>query len=227
MHINKKNTNKTFKDSITQFLIDTGKITVTVGGDFGVIPFASTAKMAFEYVEEHATNNLIEEVLNGLKDVNVSGLEPYKMVIRLYKTNQVIAKAITNDKIQRFKNLTINGIIFQKELSDNDYETFVELTDRLTDEEFLFLSVLTQRIPQNSYNEYKEFRQMYEKFLEEFMSCYSFDKDKILYIRNSLVGKGLLDFVMTYGGLELGHIVDISYKYVNFVENSNGGTNAK
>ena len=212
-------------DSLTQFAIENGKIAATIASDCK-IP-TNTLKMCLEFVEEHSISSFLAEVEKGLQIIDIESLDKYKALKRLYRIKQVIAKAITNDKILRFKNLAINGIVCKNAISDNEYETFVEITDQLNDDEFLYLSQVVKNIPKNSYKEYKEFREMYQSIIPKLKSLYGFSDDKILYLRNSLIGKGLLNWVMTYGGLELGHIVEISYKYVQFVETFFGEDNAK
>lgn len=203
---------KTWKDTVAQYLIDNGKNIVDYATPLGL------CKKALETIEEHNRDRFIQEVLDGLKDVDTTSLDAEKSLKRLYKSVQVIAKAMTQDKLNRFKNLTINGIINQNNLSDNDYETYLNIVDKLTDDEFIYLYNLVKTIPQKSY-QYDEFRELYNFAITKLKKDFNFNDDKILYIRNSLVGHGLLDYVLTYGGNQIGKITDIAYLFIKYVDN--------
>lgn len=127
---------KTFNDSLCQFLIDNGKKAVDLANPL------SACKLALETLEEHNKDRFIEDVLKGLRNVDTESLKAEKSLERLYKSLQVIAKATTQDKINRFKKLTINGIIYQNSTSDNDYELYLSLVDNLNDMEILVLKYL-------------------------------------------------------------------------------------
>ncbi|OLA94675.1 MAG: hypothetical protein BHW64_02735 [Candidatus Melainabacteria bacterium LEY3_CP_29_8] len=129
----------------------------------------------------------------------------------------MISKATTQDKINRIQALTINGILEQNDLTDEDYELYVRITDELTDAEFIYLYKLIKGIPQGAY-EYKDFRPMYETVKQQIQEECGYSDDKILYIRNSLVGCGLLDYVLTYGGNAVGSITDTAYSYIKYIE---------
>ena len=96
---------KTWKDTVAQYLIDNGKNIVDCANPLGL------CKKALETIEGHNRDRFIQEVLDGLKDVDAQSLDVVKSLQLLYKSSQVISKAMTKDKLNRFKNLTINGII--------------------------------------------------------------------------------------------------------------------
>lgn len=141
---------RTFNDMICQFLIDKGKNIVDL------INPLTACKLALETIEEHNKNRHIAEVLEGLKYVDTESLKAEKSLERLHKSLQVIAKATTQDKINRFKQLTINGIIYQDEISDNDYELYLNIIDNLTDNEFLILSIINKIYPTIIIDRYAE-----------------------------------------------------------------------
>lgn len=202
---------KTFLDTIAQFLIDNGCNLIDIQNPLGI------CKLGLKKIEEHNRNRFITEVLSGLTPVDTQSLQAERSLHRLYKSLQVISKATTQDKINRFKTLTINGILEQHSLTDEDYELYVRITDELTDSEYIYLYKLTKFIPQEI-TEYEEFRDLYNKVIEDIKRELNFNDDKILCIRNSLVGRGLLDYVLTYGGNELGKINSMAYSYIKFVE---------
>ncbi len=206
---------KTWKDTVAQYLIDNGKNIVDCANPLGL------CKKALETIEGHNRDRFIQEVLDGLKDVDAQSLDVVKSLQLLYKSSQVISKAMTKDKLNRFKNLTINGIINQNSLSDNDYETYLNIVDKLTDDEFIYLYNLVKTIPQKPY-QYDEFRKLYNLAITKLKKDFNFNDDKILYVRNSLAGHGLLDYVLTYGGNQIGKITNIAYLFVEYV--GNGGS---
>ena len=131
---------KTWKDTVTQYLINSGITVVDCSNPFGL------CKKALETIEDRNKDRFIQKVLDGIATVDTESLEAEKSLARLYKSSQVISKALTQDKINRFKTLTINGILEQNSLSDDDYDLFVRLTDMLTDLEFLYLDIFTKHI---------------------------------------------------------------------------------
>ena len=177
----------------------------------------SLCKLGLKKVEEHNRDRFIQEVLTGLKSVDTESLQAEKSLHRLYKSLQVISKATTQDKINRFKSLTINSILEQNSLTDEDYELYIRITDELTDSEFIYLYKLTKGISKDI-NEYDKFRTLYNNIKDDLKNELGFSDDKILCIRNSLVGRGLLDYVLTYGGNEIGRITDTAYSYIKYVE---------
>lgn len=141
---------------------------------------------------------------------------------RLYKSSQVISKALTQDKINRFKTLTINGILEQNSLSDDDYDLFVRLTDMLTDLEFLYLDIFTKHIPRDlSANDTSDTRTQFKdatkRALQE-LKALSITDEKLDFTRNSLAGYGLIKLAAAFGGLAFNGLSDIAYDYVEFIK---------
>ena len=104
-------------------------------------------KLGFQIIKDKKDENFLNDVLNGVKNVTVENIKAEKSLERLYKSLQVIAKATTNEKIERFKRFTINGMIYQNEISDNDYELYLNILDNLTDKEFIILSIINKIHP--------------------------------------------------------------------------------
>lgn len=104
-------------------------------------------KLGFQIIKDKKEEAFINDVLNSKANVDTSVFKTQKLLERLYKVTQVIAKATTQDKINRFKKLTINGIIYQNEISDDDYELYLNILDNLTDNEFLILSIINKLWP--------------------------------------------------------------------------------
>ena len=123
-------------DKFTQFLIDSGKFVVDVSSPLGA------CKRALEQVEQRNEDQFIENVLNDVNKADIESLDAVSSLKRLYRVIQVINKATTQDKINRFKQLTVNGIINQESISDDNYELFVNIIDDLTDLEFIILSAI-------------------------------------------------------------------------------------
>jgi hypothetical protein len=180
----KETIKKTFTDSITQFLIDTGKNIIDLNNPL------SACKLALETVEKYNEDRFIEEVLNGLKDVNVESLSAIKSLERLYKSVQVIAKATTKEKIERFKKLTINGIILQEKLSDNDYELYIRLVDELSDVEYFLLNLIYEK--ENKAGSKHLDIKLSEKLENEIIAAINIDKNMISSYVEILTGKGLI-----------------------------------
>ena len=65
--------------------------------------------------------------MSNLVNIDIQSLDAIRSLKRLYKSLQVISKATTQEKIDRFIELTVNGIIAQEQLSDEDYELFVNI----------------------------------------------------------------------------------------------------
>lgn len=131
-------TRKTLNDTITEFLISSGRgIAVCMNP-------LDLCKEALTYIETHNEDNFINEVLDETKKIDIQSLDAVKSLKRLYKSVQVIAKATTNTKIERFKKLTVNGICYQEKISDPDYDLYVNIIDELSDTEFLILYKINQ-----------------------------------------------------------------------------------
>ncbi len=131
-------TRKTLNDSITEFLISSGRGIATCVNPLNL------CKEALTYIETRNEDNFIKGVLDKTKKIDTQSLDAVKSLKRLYKSVQVIAKATTNDKIERFKRLTVNGICYPDRISDSDYELYVNIIDELSDTEFLILYKINQ-----------------------------------------------------------------------------------
>ncbi len=129
---------KTFIDSITEYLLDTGKNIANL------VSLSAAAKSALEKLEKHNEDRFIDLVFNGRTKIDIQSLDAARNLKRLYKSIQVVSKAITQEKIDRFVKLTVNGIIAQEQISDEDYELFVNIVDELTDQEFLILHTINE-----------------------------------------------------------------------------------
>ena len=207
---------KTWKDTVTQYLINSGITVVDCSNPFGL------CKKALETIEDRNKDRFIQKVLDGIATVDTESLEAEKSLARLYKSSQVISKALTQDKINRFKTLTINGILEQNSLSDDDYDLFVRLTDMLTDLEFLYLDIFTKHIPRDlSANDTSDTRTQFEdatkRALQE-LKALSITDEKLDFTRNSLAGYGLIKLAAAFGGLAFNGLSDIAYDYVEFIK---------
>lgn len=210
---------KTFIDTVTQYLIDKGADIVDISSPLGA------CKLALEKIEEHNRDSFIEQVIQGLSKVDIESLDAVKSLQRLYKSLQVISKATTQDKINRFKNLTINGICQQEMLSDVDYDLFVRLTDTLTDAEFMYLAIITKYIPRGLSKKDEEstrtqFNDATKRALSEIKQVLSIDDEKLHFIRNSLSGFGLIKLAAAFGGLAFNGMSDIAYDYIEFIQDN-------
>ncbi len=125
-------------DKFTQVLIDSGEFVVDVSSPLGA------CKRALEQVEQRNEDRFIENVLNDVNAADIESLDAVKSLKRLYRVIQVINKAITQDKINRFKTLTVNGIINQDKIDDSQFELFVNIIDELTDIEFVILDEINK-----------------------------------------------------------------------------------
>ena len=129
---------KTLNDSITEFLISSGR------GLVACVNPLDLCKEALTYIETRNEDNFIKGVLDETEKIDTQSLDAVKSLKRLYKSVQVIAKATTNDKIERFKKLTVNGICYPNKISDSDYDLYVNIIDELSDKEFLILYKINQ-----------------------------------------------------------------------------------
>ena len=112
---------KTFVDSITEYLLDSGKNISNLSSPTTIL------KAALEKIENENEEIFINSVLSNLVNIDIQSLDAIRSLKRLYKSLQVISKATTQEKIDRFIELTVNGIIAQEQLSDEDYELFVNI----------------------------------------------------------------------------------------------------
>lgn len=206
---------KTWKDTVAQYLIDSGKNIVDCVTPLGL------CKKALETIEEHNRDRFIQEVLDGLKDVDTTSLDAEKSLKRLYKSSQVISKAMTQDKINRFKNLTINGIINQNSLSDDNYDLFVRLTDTLVDIEYIYLYTLVkfERSKKTALDHTEK------KVIDELKEKYGISCSKLDFIRNSLAGYGLVNLGPAIGGQAFKDLAFIAYEYIDFVQGNQQNSN--
>ena len=129
---------KTFIDSIAEYLLDSGKNIANLSSPTTIL------KAALEKIENENEEIFINSVLSNLINIDIQSLDAIRSLKRLYKSLQVISKATTQEKIDRFIELTVNGIIDQEQLSDEDYELFVNIVDELTDQEFLILHTINE-----------------------------------------------------------------------------------
>ncbi|MDP4182364.1 MAG: hypothetical protein Q8942_14900 [Bacillota bacterium] len=101
-------------------------------------------KLALQKWKDKKDEQFIVEIIDGLKRIDLKDIQAEKSFNKIYKTLQVIAKATTQEKINRFKKLTINGIVYQNEITENEYELYLHILDNLTDKEFIILSIIHQ-----------------------------------------------------------------------------------
>ncbi len=212
---------KTWKDTFAQYLIDSGKNAADIV-DFVENPLG-LCKKALETIEEHNRDRFIQEVLDGLKDVDTKSLDAEKSLQRLYKSVQVIAKAMTQDKLNRFKNLTINGIINQNSLSDDNYDLFVRLTDTLVDMEYVYLYTFAKYIPiaisrDNTESTRTALNDGKRRAEQELQEQYQISDSNLSFIRYSLAGYGLVNLTAAVCGLAFNGLSDIAYEYIKFVQ---------
>ena len=181
------------------------------------------AKLGFQIIKDKKEETFLNEVLNEVTNVTAADINAIKSLERLYKSLQVIAKATTQDKITRFKNLTINGIISQNELSDNNYELYLRLIDELTDEEFIYLNSLVKNLDRtlnfnNDSEENKELISQYEKANELIKLKLELSDEKLDLYRNTLAGKGLVNLQAAWGGLAFKNLPELAYDFMKFIE---------
>ncbi len=139
---------ESFIDKITQVSIDLGKIASEIGANIdpvsGTINPLGLCKIVFDMVEKSNVDNFITAVLTDKKLADIKSLDTVKPLKRLYRATQAIHKVMTQEKINRFKLLTVNGIRNKESLSDDKFELFINLIDELTDTEFLIMSIINR-----------------------------------------------------------------------------------
>ncbi len=220
-----KNTTKAEDiEKVEDFLIDKGKKVCELAHPI------STVKYILEKFEEKKQKIFLQEVLYGLKNVDIKTLNRHKSLQRLYKSVQVIAKAMTQDKLNRFKNLTINGIINQNSLSDDNYDLFVRLTDTLVDMEYIYLYTFAKHIPieisrDNTESTRAALNDRKKKAERELQEQYGISDSNLNFIRNSLAGYGLVNLAAAFSGLAFNGLSDIAYKYIDFVQGNQQNSN--
>jgi len=110
-------------------------------------------KSACQFWKNKKEESYFNDILSDIIKIDSSSLNFEKSLERIYLPLQVIAKVTTKEKMDRFKKLTINGIIYQNEISDNDYELYLNILDNLTDKEFIILSIINKIYPTILINE--------------------------------------------------------------------------
>lgn len=150
---------------------------------------------------------LIDVIEDRLK-ISQSEVDKTSFLKRFYLTSQVVAKAQTQEKYNRFKKLLLNSTLF--EVADDDYELYNNLIDELTDKEFVFLSHISklkqQGIPQENANEYKD-------------CCDKLgNKDEKNLLQARLAGKGLILQAAAFGGLSFKEVLPIAHALINFID---------
>ena len=130
---------------------------------------------------------------------------------------------MTHDKLNRFTNLTITGIINQNSFSDDNYDLFVRLTDTLVDMEYVYLYTFAQYIPiaisrdntESTRTALKDGKRRAEQALQE---QYQISDSNLSFIRYSLAGYGLVNLTAAVCGLAFNGLSDIAYEYIKFVQ---------
>ena len=175
---------KTKIDKIAQILIDSGKFLINTSTPLGA------CKMVLEHIEQHNEDRFIEDVLNDKKIADIESIDAVKSLKRLYRVIQVINKAITQDKINRFKRLTVNGIINHETLCDDKFELFVNMIDELTDTEYAIMHIIN-RIEEEHKGE--EFDARVSKETEkQVLTELSMDNYTFISYITRLKGKGMI-----------------------------------
>lgn len=200
-------------------------------------------KLGFQFIKDKKEEKFITDVLNSKVNIDTSALSTQKSIERLYKVTQVIAKATTQEKINRFKKLTINGILFQNEISDNDYELYLNILDNLTDNEFLILSIINKIYPTILINNHPDPYCGYKgkitlSNLDDIIAKYKNDtqismtEDNLFEILKEATGiqeemnsymlilysKGLIELLPTTDGtMQLKKISNLGRKFVEFI----------
>lgn len=88
--------------------------------------------------------NFIESVLNNEKIIDQNSLEMFEHLDRLRKTMLVIWKVKTEEKKKHFFNLTVNGLLQKGNITDDEYDIFVQMLDELSDIEFKMLMAICE-----------------------------------------------------------------------------------
>ena len=171
-------------DKLTQAIINSGKFLVNVSNPLSI------CKIALEQIEQHNEDRFIENVINDINIADIESLNAVKSLKRLYKVIQVINKATTQDKINHFRKLTVNGIINQECLSDDDFELFVNIIDNLTDLEFIILSAI-HRIENEHLGEAYDLTTS-KNTEKELLKELNMDNDLFISYITLLKGKGMI-----------------------------------
>lgn len=141
----------------TEFGKQIEEIVIDAGLKIPDSPIASL-KLGLQLIKDKREEQFLTDLLSSLTHIGLKDINANKSLEKIYKSLQVIAKATTQEKINRFKKLTINGIFYQNSTSDNDYELYLSLVDNLNDEEFLALKYLLDiTIPSGKDNSIESF----------------------------------------------------------------------
>ncbi len=148
----------------------------------------AACKLGLQQIKDRKEEQFIKEVLEDLKKIDLKDIQVEKSLAKLYKSLQVIAKATTQEKINRFKKLTVNGIIYQNSTSENDYDLYLRLVDELNDSEFLVLNYLLEiTIPNGKDKNIKTFysktgidRQKLKSFLQRLESFGVAEEERLI-----------------------------------------------
>lgn len=93
-------------------------------------------------LESFKQKGFMEQVLNGLKDIDMTIVEKNDFLNRFYLTFETIKKAQSDDKIKLLTLLFNKSIIFYSEITNDDFELFIKIIDTLTYKEFIILKIL-------------------------------------------------------------------------------------
>ena len=170
-------------DKFTQLLIDSGKFVISIQ-----TPLLA-CKKALEQIELCNENRFIEMVLNDINSADVKSLDAVKSLKRLHRSLQAIHKVITQEKIGRFNTLTVNGMLNQKSISDDDFELFINIIDELTDTEFFLLSKIYNIEKEH---EGEKFNPKQDKIKENLLSESNMNLGMFTSYVNRLKSKGLI-----------------------------------
>lgn len=182
--MSKKMIRKTKIDKFIQILIDSGKFVVDASNPL------SACEKALEQIEQRNEDKFIDSVLNDINSADVESLDAVKSLKRLYRATQAIHKATTQEKINRFKKLTVSGIINQNNLSDDNFELFVNIIDDLTDTEYLIMSIIN-RIEEEHKGEKFDTR-VSKETEKQILAELSMDNHTFISYITRLKGKGMI-----------------------------------
>lgn len=218
---------ETAMDKIIQVSIDLGKISSEIGANIdpvsGIINPLGLCKIVFEMVEKSNVDNFITAVLTDKKLADIKSIDSVKPLKRLYRATQAIHKATTQEKINRFKKLTVNGILNQDSLSDDNFELFVNIIDELTDTEFIMLTKI-YHIEQEHKGE--RFNAKQDEIENKILKELEMNKGMFVSYVHRLKSKGLIveahGFFMNYNtpfyvSMVNGKISEMAEKLIEFI----------
>lgn len=175
-------------------------------------------------LESFKQKEFMEQVLNELKDIDMTIVEKNDFLNRTYLTSEVIKKAQSNDKIKLLTLLFVKSIIFYSELNNDDFELFIKIIDSLTYKEFIILKALldeerklikklkaSKDATEDAYNGIKEKLKIDDKQLRGYI--------------DRLKGQGLLEMLSGFASTELrlhcGNTSQLFKNLVDFLDKSN------